>query len=128
MFILLVIGTVFLAYRSFTSSDMGKAMKAAMQHPAFFLEAEMRAKTNSAVIEALSTPIEHSGSYEWTLNSESSNQSNVTGGTIQFQLVGTKASGMVSGEVTKVGTNWEFKTLILKVDGSVQQIDLLKEK
>lgn len=86
-----------------------------------YQQALREAKSNPAVVQALGEPIE-----EGWLTMGNINVNGPSGeANLQIPISGPKGEGDIYLEATKSAGQWNYSTLLVRVDGSDQAIDLL---
>lgn len=85
--------------------------------------AMQRARDNPQVIEALGTPIEPG----WYLTGEMNTSGASGNANLQIPISGPNGEGDLYVEAKKSAGRWDYRTLIVDIDGRTAQIDLLAD-
>jgi hypothetical protein len=86
-----------------------------------YQQALREAKSNPAVVQALGEPIEEG----WLTMGDISVNGPTGEANLQIPISGPKGQGDIYLEATKSAGQWNYSTLLVRVDGSDQAIDLL---
>lgn len=85
--------------------------------------AMQRARDNPQVIEALGAPIEPG----WYLTGEMNTSGASGNANLQIPISGPNGEGDLYVEAKKSAGRWDYRTLIVDIDGRTAQIDLLAD-